>query len=310
MDFMNLLKARDEDSITLGKNAIINPVIGTIRYDRPGNYFQEWNGTAWIPLVIAMTSGGLGANTPAGGRAALGIGTMGTQNANNVTITGGTIQGLGSLGVNGAASLGSLGVSGDAYLGSNLGVVGNATINGNTTIAGNTRTNSLEVVADAGIYGTVYGQSAVFAGKLHLGNVPTLVSNTEGKIDATKFFNIVPPVNLGTGTPTIQTFLRGDGAWAELNMGAYRNNQSIHTIITLTGPGIGTHYDIPLTGFTNVSKMMWVGAGPYAGANFLDTEVYIGHYWFPDVNTLRYQVTEFNGGDKPHTVAGMVLEVL
>lgn len=45
---------------------------------------------------LAIVDGGTGATTAAGARTNLGLGTMATQNANNVAITGGTITGLSS----------------------------------------------------------------------------------------------------------------------------------------------------------------------------------------------------------------------
>lgn len=46
--------------------------------------------TATTP--VAVTSGGTGSNTAAGARTNLGLGTIATQNSNNVTVTGGTID--------------------------------------------------------------------------------------------------------------------------------------------------------------------------------------------------------------------------
>jgi hypothetical protein len=47
-----------------------------------------------LTTPLAITSGGTGANTAAGARTALGLGTMATQDASNVAITGGTISGV------------------------------------------------------------------------------------------------------------------------------------------------------------------------------------------------------------------------
>jgi hypothetical protein len=49
---------------------------------------------AWQGTPIAVGFGGTGATTQAGARANLGLGTMATQNANAVAITGGTITGM------------------------------------------------------------------------------------------------------------------------------------------------------------------------------------------------------------------------
>lgn len=48
----------------------------------------------WSASTIAIDKGGTGATTASGARTALGLGTMATQAANNVAITGGTIDGV------------------------------------------------------------------------------------------------------------------------------------------------------------------------------------------------------------------------
>jgi len=55
---------------------------------------------------LPVTDGGTGASTASGARANLGIGTIATQNANAVAITGGTISGLTTLGASAAAITG------------------------------------------------------------------------------------------------------------------------------------------------------------------------------------------------------------
>jgi len=54
-----------------------------------GNYIQvaQTGGSPWT-----IVQGGTGSSTAVGARSNLGIGTLGTQNANNVAITGGTID--------------------------------------------------------------------------------------------------------------------------------------------------------------------------------------------------------------------------
>jgi len=56
-----------------------------------GNYIQvaQTGGSPWT-----IVQGGTGSSTAVGARSNLGIGTLGTQNANNVAITGGTISGV------------------------------------------------------------------------------------------------------------------------------------------------------------------------------------------------------------------------
>ena len=98
-DFLAFIKARDLDTATLFKDAATNTPVGAMRYDRTTNLFQEWNGTVWVDKIISQAGGGTGAiSLPA-------LGTMASQNANNVNISGGIINGLNSLGVNGATTM-------------------------------------------------------------------------------------------------------------------------------------------------------------------------------------------------------------
>lgn len=90
------LKDRDVDALTLCLNAPSNQPVGTIRYLRASNKFQEWDGAAWQDKVIALAGGGTGATTAAGVRSAIGLGTMAVQDNSAVNITGGTIVGNGA----------------------------------------------------------------------------------------------------------------------------------------------------------------------------------------------------------------------
>jgi len=100
VDVLNYLAGKDTDSATLFVTVPSNQPVGSIRYDRANNKFQEWNGTTWVDKIISIAGGGTGANTPAGIISSLGLGTMSTQNANGVAITGGSIIGLGTFTVN------------------------------------------------------------------------------------------------------------------------------------------------------------------------------------------------------------------
>lgn len=55
---------------------------------------SDWNATHSISGTLDIADGGTGANTAAGARTALGLGTMATQNSSSVTITGGSISGI------------------------------------------------------------------------------------------------------------------------------------------------------------------------------------------------------------------------
>jgi hypothetical protein len=64
-----------------------------------GLNFTATAGTVTLEGTLVVAHGGTGATTAAGARTNLGLGTMATQNANAVAITGGTITGLPNLDV-------------------------------------------------------------------------------------------------------------------------------------------------------------------------------------------------------------------
>ena len=93
--FVNEAKDRDVDCAQMFLNPPTNQPIGTIRYNRITNTFQEWiAGSVWQDKIIGVAGGGTGASTSGGAVAGLGLGTMSTQNSNAVNITGGNITNL------------------------------------------------------------------------------------------------------------------------------------------------------------------------------------------------------------------------
>lgn len=88
------LAGRDLDAITLCNVDPTNIPTHAIKYDRATNRFRERVGGVWVDLILDVTGGGTGSNTAAGARTNLGLGSMATQNANLVAITGGSIAGV------------------------------------------------------------------------------------------------------------------------------------------------------------------------------------------------------------------------
>jgi hypothetical protein len=93
--FLSNMKDRDVDALTLCLSTPSNPPTGAIKYNRSTNVFQEYDGAAFQDKLLAVAGGGTGSATASGARTNLGIGTLGTQNSNSVSITGGTITGVG-----------------------------------------------------------------------------------------------------------------------------------------------------------------------------------------------------------------------
>lgn len=93
--FVAEVRDRDIDAITFGYGSPTNLPNHSMRWNRSTNAIEEWDGsTTWAVKVLDVTSGGTGGNDAASARTALGIGSMGVQNGNAVTITGGSIAGV------------------------------------------------------------------------------------------------------------------------------------------------------------------------------------------------------------------------
>jgi len=96
INFVAEMNDKFYDSARMYYQDSINIPIGTIRFNRSGYVFDEWdsNISTWLPRTIGVTGGGTGSNNATGARANLGLGSMATQNSNAVSITGGSITGI------------------------------------------------------------------------------------------------------------------------------------------------------------------------------------------------------------------------
>lgn len=103
--FLAECKERDLDSGQMFRDAPTNPPVGVIRLVRSPVKLQEWDGAAWQDRPLAIEGGGTGSVSAVNARSALGLGTIATQNANAVTITGGTLAAISSLQVSGTISV-------------------------------------------------------------------------------------------------------------------------------------------------------------------------------------------------------------
>ena len=105
--FLAECKERDVDSVTLFLNSPTNQVVGSIKLVRGPIKLQEWDGAAWQDKLISIEGGGTGGNNAGTARANLGLGTISTQNSNNVAITGGSITSINTLNVIGTITVGA-----------------------------------------------------------------------------------------------------------------------------------------------------------------------------------------------------------
>jgi len=103
-DFLAEVNARLNDSAQMFSGGPTNQPVGSIRYFRTTNVFQEWDGASWVDKVLSIAGGGTGATTAAGIRTNLGLGTLSIQNSNAVNITGGSLTGITGLAMTGDIS--------------------------------------------------------------------------------------------------------------------------------------------------------------------------------------------------------------
>jgi hypothetical protein len=90
--FVDEVKNRDFDAISLQLNALVNPPTGSIRLLRSPIKFQEWNGTTFVDKVLSPGGGGTGLTSLSGLGSAMGLGTMAYQNISGFNIGPGTIS--------------------------------------------------------------------------------------------------------------------------------------------------------------------------------------------------------------------------
>ena len=95
-DVLDDLKQRNLAVGQMFHDTPVNPIAGFMRWVRDSattGHLEEYPdaGSTWVAHALTVAGGGTGATTAGGARTALEIGTMGTQAANNVAITGGTI---------------------------------------------------------------------------------------------------------------------------------------------------------------------------------------------------------------------------
>ena len=232
-----------------------------------GSTWQKLDQTNSVTSVAGRTGAVTLSNTDISG-----LGTIATQAASNVAITGGSITGITDL----AVADGGTGASTAAGARTNLGLVigtdvlapnGSAasltsfpTLNQNTTgtAAGlsGTQTANYVYAAPNGVAGTASFRALVAA------DVPTLNQNTTGT--ASNVTGTVAIANGGTGATTASAALTNLGAYPASNPNGYTSNTGTVTSVA-TGTGLSGG---PITGSGTISLANTaVTAGSYTAAN-------------------------------------------
>lgn len=92
VDVLAMLKDRDVDLAKMFDDVTASNIpTGAIKWLVTSSKLQKYNGVSWDDQVVSVAGGGTGAATPSAARTNLGLGTISTQNADAVAITGGSI---------------------------------------------------------------------------------------------------------------------------------------------------------------------------------------------------------------------------
>lgn len=209
------LKDRDFDSASLFLNVPSAGLItGIMRYVRASNKFQEWNGSAWVDKILSLAGGGTSAATAADARTNLGLGTIVTQDFNNVNITGGNLAGSGSGITNLNADNLASGIVPDARFPATLPAIGG--VNLTSLNASNLTTGT---VPDARFPGTLPALNGSLLTALNGSNIAS---------------GTVAAARLGSGASITTKFLRGDNTWQDITV--IKSVRLVDVTLDLTNP--------------------------------------------------------------------------
>ena len=169
-------------ALELGNIAVMNTSNVAFTGGTMNNVFITGGEITGLLIPMAIADGGTGGNTAANARTSLGMGTMSTQNSSTVTITGGSVTGLGNFGASSATITGGTitgitdlaladggtGASTAADARTNLGAAASATnviagvgLSGGGALTANV---TLTIAANSNGYGTRYVSTSAPSG--------------------------------------------------------------------------------------------------------------------------------------------------
>jgi hypothetical protein len=246
--------------------------------------------------LLPVTSGGTGAATAAAARTALGLGTIATQAANSVAITGGAIDGttVGATTV-AAGSFSTLNSSGDTRLG---GLSGNQSLQVNNVasavnyaqIVGTTTTGTPTYSAQGtdtniGLSFLAKGTGSIFVGGTSVSNPSLLVSTVTSQVNSFQVYGQVTgqsPTIACIGSDTnigLSIAAKGTGAVAITGGG-----QQAFSIATASGTDFTNYYN-------TTGQLNYTAAGGSTNINFYFGAKGTGGYNFTTGGGQQFAIT-------------------
>lgn len=235
---------------------------------------------AWITSLaatkitgqVAIANGGTGASTASGARTALGLGTIATQAASNVAITGGSISGLSSLEVGG---------QGDFSSGSITLLLGADNLSSERTnlndkivrIGGYHYTNSEEPAA------IIFSQSGSAENILSIGG-------GSSALNAATSIRFYTAANNTTTVGTLRGFINGSGEWST-NGGSLTAGAGGFTSLIVQGIATASADEIVTVDTTGKLKKSGVAA-PTSGTWSPNVSNYVGSVSSVTVTGAKY----------------------
>jgi hypothetical protein len=211
--------------------------------------------------TVVVAGGGTGATTAAGARAGLGLGTISTQDANNVTITGGSITGITDL----AVADGGTGAST---------LTGVLTGNGTSAITGNAVTQ----------YAVVIGGASNAVASTSVGSAGQVLQSSGAGVNPAYSTATFPSTATGTGK-----ILRADGTNWAASTATYPDTVTVSTILYGSASNVVSGLATANNGMlvTSATGVPSILAGPGTTGNILQSNAAAA----PSFSTATYPST-------------------